>query len=210
MGFKNREIGKYFTFFNGKVTIRATEDTEGAKSRVNKLGKTVFELSHDSFEGILTDIRTKESAEYGKTWEFVMKDVDTDDVYILQCSYSNSYATAFLKMLPNIDVTKPFTLTPSQKVVDGKTQSSLFINQGGATIKHAYTKEVPNGLPPMTQIMVKGKETWDDTDRLAFLANMVNTEILPKLGSNQIEVTKEKTFDEKVDEMMAPEEDLGF
>ncbi len=87
-------------------------------------------------------------------------------------------------MLPNIDITQPIQLSPQQKEVDGKVKSSLFINQGGIHIKHAYTKDNPNGLPQLKKIMIKGKETWDDSDQLEFLFNMVNTKIKPKLGKD--------------------------
>jgi hypothetical protein len=178
MGLGNREGGKYITILNGKFCVRVEAGTPGAKERVNKVGKTVHEVFYDSFTGKLVNIRTRDG-EYGKTWEFDFR--DKEDVYTLQLSYSNSYATNFLKMLPNVDLTKEMKVQPSQKIEDGKTKSSLFISQDGKTLKHAYTKDNPNGLPPMVQIMVKGKETWDDTDRLKFLEAMVNRDILPKL-----------------------------
>ena len=76
-------------------------------------------------------------------------------------------------------------VSPSVKEVDGKNKSSLFINQGGNALKHAYTRENPNGMPDMEQITVNGVLIWDDTKRLAFLHNMVTTQILPKLPGTQ-------------------------
>ena len=107
MGFANRERRrKYFTILGGKFCIKVQwEGTPGAvSSRVNKIGKTVFEIFKDSFEGTLVNIRTRDG-EYGKTWEFDFK--DGGEVYTLQLSYSNSYATNLLKILPNVDLTKP-------------------------------------------------------------------------------------------------------
>lgn len=178
MAFSDREGGKYFTILGGKFCIRVSSDTPGAKERVNKLGKTVHEIFKDSFEGRLINIRTRDG-EYGKSWEFDFQ--DEGEIYTLQLSYSNSYATNILKMLPNVDLSKPMKVQPSQKIEDGKTKSSLFISQDGVTLKHAFTKDKPNGMPDMKKIMVSGKEQWDDTDRLVFLQNMVDTEILPKL-----------------------------
>lgn len=179
MGFANREGGKYFNIMDGKFTIRVQEGTPGAVARVNKKGVTVHEVHHDSFEAKLVDIRTKDSP-YGKNWEFDFQ--DGGEIYTLQLSFSNSYATAFLKILPNIDLTKPMKLQPSaKKDADGKTKSSLFVSQDGVTLKHAYTKDNPNGLPNMEQIMVKGVPTWDDTKRLEFLQAMVEKDIKPKL-----------------------------
>ncbi len=180
MGLEKRESGKYITIYQGKFCIRVPEGTEGSVERVNKLGNKVSEMFYDSFNGVLTNIKTKDSADYGKNWEFTL--VDGEDQYTLQLSYSNSFAKNILKMLPNVDLSKPMTLSPSMKMEDGKQKTSLFINQDGKAIKHAYTKDVPNGLPPMEKIKVKGQDMWDDSASLAFLQEMVDTQILPKLA----------------------------
>ena len=178
MGLENREGGNFITILNGKFCQRVPQGTEGSAERVNKLGKTVSEKFYDSFTAKLVGIRTQDG-EYGKSWLFDFK--DGEEVYHLQLSYSNSFATAFLKMLPNVDLTQEMKVSPSTKEVDGKQKSSLFINQNGAPIKHAYTKDAPNGMPDMEQVTVKGQLVWDDTKRLAFLQNMVDTLIVPKL-----------------------------
>ena len=179
MGLDNREGGKYITILGGKFSQRVPEGTIGATQRTNKLGKVVFEKYYDSFTGKLINIKTSDGNGYGKNWIFDFK--DNGEVYHLQLSYSNSFATALLKMLPNCDLSKEMKVSPSVKEVDGKNKSSLFINQDGVAIKHAYTKDVPNGMPPMVQVTVKGEQVWDDTDRLVFLQNMVDTKIIPKL-----------------------------
>lgn len=178
MGLDNREGGKYITILNGKFAIRVPEGTAGAVARVNKLGKTVHEKFYDSFTAKLVNIRTRDS-QYGKNWEFDFR--DGSEVYTLQLSYSNSFATNLLKILPNADLTKEMKIQPAQKVEDGKTKSSLFVSQDGITLKHAYTKDNPNGLPQMEQVTIKGQLVWDDTKRLAFLHAMVDRDILPKL-----------------------------
>lgn len=179
MAFEDRTGGKYFNIYKGKFAIRTSADDPKGIARVNKNEKTVHEIYHDSFVGKLLAIRTKTSEAYGRSWEFDFK--DGQEVYTLQLPYSNGYATTFLKILPNIDLSQEMKLQPDMKIVDGKTRSSLFISQNGTTLKHAYTKDVPNGLPNMVQVMVKGQPVWDDTDRLAFLEEMVNRDILPKL-----------------------------
>jgi hypothetical protein len=129
--------------------------------------------------GKLVGIKTKDS-EWGKQWLFSFQ--DKGDVYILQMPYSNGLATAFLKMLPNVDVTKEMKVTPSTKEIEGKKRSSIFINQDGVAIKHAYTKDNPNGLPEWEQVVIKGQPVGDNTKQLAFLQAMVEKDILPKLG----------------------------
>lgn len=184
MGLENREGGNYITILGGKLCQRVPEGTEGAITRVNKVGKTVHERFYDSFTGKLINISVKDG-DYGKSWNFVFRDKEDD--YTLQLSYSNSFATAFLKMLPNIDLTKEMKVTPVVKEVDGKDRSSLFVNQDGQTVKHAYTKENPNGMPDMEQVEVKGQKVWDDSKRIAFLYEMVQRDILPKLEKSQPE-----------------------
>ena len=142
----------------------------------------MHEKFYDSFTGKLVDIKTQEGT-YGKTWNFMFK--DKEDIYTLQLSYSNSFSTAILKMLPNIDLTKEMKVSPSVKEVDGKNKSSLFINQDGKALKHAFTRDNPNGMPDMEQVTVNGSQVWDDTKRLVFLQNMVDTTILPKLTEIQ-------------------------
>jgi hypothetical protein len=206
MGLEQRSEGKYITILGGKFCQRVQEGTEGAVTRVNKLGKTVHEKFYDSFTGRLVSIKVQDGA-YGKTWNFGFK--DKEEVYTLQLSYSNSFATAFLKMLPNVDLTKEMKVSPSVKEVDGKNRSSLFINQDGVAIKHAYTKDNPNGMPDMEQVTVKGEKVWDDTKRIAFLYNMVSTTIVPKLGGTMSPVNpatvqeSNKSFEQEVEEIEA-------
>jgi hypothetical protein len=179
MALEQRAPGKYITVTGGKFTLRVQEGTPGAVTRINKENKTVHELKYEAFTGKLVGVRVTDGA-YGKSWVFDFK--DKEDIYHWQSNYSNSFSTAFLRMLPNIDLTKEMTVSPSVKMVDGKNQSSLFVKQGGNVIKHAYNKENPNGLPQMEEITVKGVKQWDDTKRIDFLYNMVVTTILPKLG----------------------------
>lgn len=183
MALENRTGGKYITILGGKFCVRVQEGTKGAVARVNKLGKTVHEVFYDSFTAKLINIRTRDG-EYGKSWEFDFK--DGTEMYTLQLSYSNSYATNLLKILPNVDLAKEMKIQPSQKIEDGKTKSSLFVSQDGKTLKHAYTKDVPNGLPQMEQVLIKGQTVWDDSKRLAFLEEMIERDILPKLPKDSV------------------------
>ena len=178
MGLDTRQTGNFITILGGKLCQRVSEDTIGAVKRTNKLGNVVYEKFYDSFTGKLIDIKVQDGT-YGKTWNFVFK--DKEEPYTLQLSYSNSFSTALLKMLPNIDLTKEMKISPSVKEIDGVNRSSLFINQDGKAMKHAYSRENPNGMPDMEQVTVKGVLVWDDTKRLEFLDNMVQTVILPKL-----------------------------
>ncbi len=184
MGLDNREKGNFITIYNGKFTVRVPQGTEGATARVNKQNKTVHEKYYDSFTGKLVGIKVADSP-YGKQWIFAFQ--DGAEVYNLQLSYSNSFATNILKMLPNINLNKEMKVQPAVKLgEDGKNKSSLFISQEGVNIKHAYNKENPNGLPQMEQIKVKGVDMWDDSKRIEFLHGMVVRDIIPKLPKSAV------------------------
>ncbi len=208
MALENNQGGKFITILGGKFCERVPEGTPGATVRVNKNGKTVHEKYYDSFTGKLVGIRVQESPQYGKSWVFDFK--DKGEVYHLQLSYSNSFATALLKMLPNVDLSQEMKVSPSAKEVDGKNRSSLFINQNGITLKHAYTRAVPNGMPDMEQVMVKGSLVWDDTKRIAFLHDMVVSTVLPKLAALGVMLASPAPFVPEQLESTAPEADEGF
>jgi hypothetical protein len=127
---------------------------------------------------LITDIQTKDS-DYGKSWVVTID--DEGEKYILQMDYSGGYSSAFLKALPNVDLSQKVKLSPKMTIEGDKKKTTLFINQGGTAAKHFYTKDNPNGLPQMVQKKVKGKMQWDDSEMMEFFERMVNTQILPKL-----------------------------
>jgi hypothetical protein len=207
MGLGTQENGKYISIVGGRFCIRVAEGSEGAVSRVNKIGKTVHEKYYDNFTGRLVGIKTTDGGTYGKQWVFSFQ--DAGEVYNLQLGYNNSFAKNIIKMLPNADLSKEMKISPSTKVEpDGTKKSSIFINQDGKALKHAYTKDAPNGLPPMKQVMVKGNLVWDDTDQIAFLYQMVLKDIQPKL-SGAVEVKKEDSLDKAVEEIQAGAEEIN-
>jgi hypothetical protein len=208
MGLGTQDNGKYISIVGGRFCIRVPEGSEGAISRVNKIGKTVFEKYYDNFTGKLVGLKTTDGGAYGKQWVFSFQ--DSGEVYNLQLGYTNSFAKNILKMLPNADLTKEMKISPQTKVeADGTKKSSIFINQDGKALKHAYTKDAPNGLPPMTQVTVKGSLVWDDTDQMIFLEKMVNDTIIPKLGGAVVTSSKD-SLDQAVEEIQAGAEEIPF
>lgn len=185
MALYNTARKTYLTVYDGKFTQRVQEGTVGATARMTKPatgeGKLVHELYFGNLSGRITDIYTRDGI-YGKTWNIDVNDGTNN--YSLQFGYSDGLAISFLKMLLNVDFSKDIVFSVSKKFdpKDNKDKTSLFLSQDGETIKHAFTMANPNGLPEMKQVVVNGKEIWDSTERLAFLQNMVDTQILPKLN----------------------------
>jgi hypothetical protein len=104
-------------------------------------------------------------------------------LYQIEMNYSGGYAASFLKTIPNADISKEFTLTPKLTIEGDKKKSVIFINQAGSGLKWFFTRDNPNGMPELAKIKVKGKDTWDDSDRMEFLENYVKSNILPKLNN---------------------------
>jgi len=163
---------------NGKIVRQSKVPVENSVSRINKLGREVHELFYDSINGVITDVITRES-EYGKSWVVSIK--SEGKLYKLEFNYSSGYATTFLKALPNVSFGNVVTLSP-KLIIDGdKKKSVLFISQDGKGLKHFFTRDNPNGLPELKKIKIKGKESWDDSDRMEFLEQYVQNNIIPML-----------------------------
>lgn len=191
----------FLTITNGQICKKVQKPTSISKERVNKNGVTVNEEYYKGWKGRITAIEVREHKEYGKFWNVTLTD-DQGDA-ILQMKYSSGYATAFLKMLPNVDLKSDVIITPKLTIEGDKKKTSLFITQHGQPIKWYYTKDNSNGLPELKKIKVKGKEQWDDSDIAEFLEKMVNSEIvpkLPKLGSKAAAIIDEEIEPENMED----------
>lgn len=205
MALGNNNSAIYLSISDGKIVRRFKEKTKDSVERtltkgVNA-GKVVHEERYSFVEGIITNIEAKDSPQYGKNWIVTIQ--DGKETYLLQMDYSGGYSSAFLKALPNVDVTQKVKLSPKMTLEGDKKKATLFINQHGEAAKWAYTKDNPNGLPPMVKKKIKGKETWDDSDMMEFLEEMVNRDIVPQLKSY-------KAVAAEVEEVDSEKEDAPF
>lgn len=198
----------FLTISNGKICKKVPKKTATSVERVNKNGATVHEEFYKGWKGRITAIAVREHKDFGKFWNVTLTD-DQGDA-ILQMNYSSGYSAAFLKILPNIDLNSDVIITPSLKIEGDKKKTSLFITQHGVPLKHYFTKDNPNGLPELKKIKVKGKETWDDSDLMEFLENMVNTEIVPKLPNDGQGGSAKQSEPEYVDAEEVQPDDLPF
>jgi hypothetical protein len=170
----------FLTISNGQICKKVPKKTATSVERTNKNGVLVNEEYYKGWKGKITAIAVREHKDFGKFWNVTLTDSDGDA--ILQMNYSSGYAAAFLKILPNVDLNSDVIITPSLKIEGDKKKTSLFISQHGIPLKHYYTKDNPNGLPALKKLRLKGKDTWDDSDMMEFLENMVNTQIIPQLS----------------------------
>ena len=175
--------GRIVSIVAGTFRVKVPEGTEGAITRENKEGKVVTELTFSELTGYIKNITTEES-KYGKQIKF---SIQADKEYTLAMGYADGLTSSILKMLPNVDPTKPVTIRITKKMDDVKKKelTSIFLSQEDAPVKWAYTKAEPNGLPPFEKIIVKGKEQWDNTTQIDFLWKESAEKFVAKLGNEK-------------------------
>lgn len=180
---------KYWSFTKGQFTRRVSENHKGATPRVLEqgpnTGKTIYEVFVDTITGQIVEIKVREG-DYGKSFQIlidVTEDEHTPEFFAVDFRF-NSTGKSLLKKLPNIDLSKDVALVGY--AIDGTNSKGEAVTnyyavpyQGeiskAGKVLPAYTKEEPNGYPEMVQKKVRGKNTWDDTDQLEFLENLINS-----------------------------------
>lgn len=176
----NNNSAIYLTISNGKICRQFKTANEHTTSRINKNGKEVHEQFFDYVEGYIKNV-TAENTDYGKMWKV---EIEKDGVRAyLQFNYSSGYSNGFLMAFPNLDLNQLVKISPSAKKEGDKTKTTLFLNQNGEGLKWAWNKDNPGGLPQMKKIKVKGVETWDDTERMEYLEQMVKDRMLQHFGA---------------------------
>lgn len=173
-GDSNRAI--YFSLTNGKITRRVKEPTATSKSRPNKNGVTVHEEINDHFTGRINSIEIRTGDMNGtptKDWQIGLV-TQNGKQHFMSIKFRSGYSTGFLRALPNANIDEPITFIPkSEEGPNGKPKTSLFLSQNGKALKWAYTKDNPNGIPPMEKVTFQGEDKWDDTKQIEFLLAMV-------------------------------------
>lgn len=191
MAFNNNTRGTrttYFTVAEGKVRVRLKEATEGSAARQNKKGEIVHEFVYDEFTGRVAAI-TIDEASFGTQWRIDFE--DNGERYTLNMMYDSSAAQKLLNVLlaPELDVTKPVTLRPYNFTNDkGKQIVGVTVLQNGAKLTpafgtHAYPIDGRPEMPELEVVKFKGKDQYDSTKRLEFLAEQVTKRLVPKLAA---------------------------
>lgn len=171
----NEERGStvYLSVVGGKISQKVTKETVGAVERVNKNNVTVYEQHFNAIEGVLENIKLKPSDEYGDSYDVTFRDVD--QLYNLNIPVSGRVTNGLLGRLPNIDLSskiefRVFNITDKET---GKEKQFSSVYQNGENVLPAFTKEKPNGLPPMELKKVKGKDVWDDSEQIEFFKALI-------------------------------------
>ncbi len=194
---------RFINLFDGHFAVTANPNEEGAVSRINKNNMEVWEYLYNSMTGRITGIATHES-EYGKSWKVTIQ--DGPEKYILTLPYSSRYTKGFMYRIGNVDLAQDVELRIGKFPKDGKEIAFLTLFQGGEKIQPMWTKDNPGEMPQMVRVKIRGQETWDDSDQLAYLETFVNTAIIPKLQSlnpthDEVPETPQVTEEAPVDDL---------
>lgn len=76
-------------------------------------------------------------------------------------------------------------------------------------MKKFYTRDEPNGLPGMKEVIVNKKKVWDKSDHQDFLENVVLNELAPTVFSGKIDKQPLKELTTVKDDF-EEEDDLPF
>jgi hypothetical protein len=182
MGLKKGGGAIYLGIVNGKLARRYKEPNPNTVTRTTIENTIAHEEYFKSIEGRLAGLDKKSHDKYGDT--LLVYIADKGELYCIQMSMAGSYATIFLKTLPNVNLDEPVELIPSEKVTgDGKKDQTLFVKQGNAAVKRFYTKETPHGMPEPVLRKKGKKEVWEWDDQIAFLEDNVYTQVRALLRS---------------------------
>lgn len=178
-GFGTRNSAEFWTIKNGYLAKRVSESTDGAHAVKKQNGDVYYEIRQDFFTGRLKKVDIKTHEEYGDFLKITM--VAQGKSYIIEMDLNSGYAFGFLSTIPHAELEATIMLSPMYKEEAGKKQSKLFLQQDSGWLKQYFTKENPNGLPDLVKIKVKGKETWDNTERLEYFKNTLIPRLQVKL-----------------------------
>ena len=151
----------WLSIANGQIVKRVEEGTPGAKSRINKVGNTVWEKFFKSVVGRITSINVEVN-------KFEQKEIkigieDKQNKAVLTVNFNSSYGRSLLEQIFNVDLTKNVVFTPWLKVTeDGKKISRLYLSYGeGKKVEMKF----PDGTPEIKWVKVKGKDIIDSVSQ---------------------------------------------
>jgi len=174
----------YYHLFNGQICRTTKAGTEGAQQRINKNGEEVFEVFVGGLEGMLVGIEKRSFEIAGQTeysWNFTIDDGERRCV--LGVPENSQIARQLISRLPDVDMNKSVAITTGtgHDIEKDKDFQWCNVHQGKDKLQSNFTKDNPNGMPPLKVVTFKGKEQYDNTDQLAFFDKLVHEVIIPRI-----------------------------
>lgn len=181
---------------DGKTYLKqqVEEGTVGAIKRdwsVNGESGTKYELCYPSIEGKISGIEFVEKEFNGKK-HFDLA-LTFDNEIVVSTKSTSKFGSAIMRQLPNLDLTKEFSLAPYSYIPKGKDKESVGVSmkQGGGEDNRVSdfffdfeTKESKNGIPEATfdwssvEDWEKDK-FWSEVDK--FLRSYVEENVTPNV-----------------------------
>lgn len=168
------------TISNGYIVTKTDEDDAKGKSRVNKLGKTVYERYWASIFGKITTIAVEDN-KFGET-DIRVGLEDEENKSVLTFKLDSSYGRSFLSQIFNADLSRKIEFKPWTKTAeDGTKKTRLYLSYGVRNSSIEW--KLPEGTPEVKFVEIKGKKVVDNISQLQqieFLTDKLNALIKEK------------------------------
>lgn len=165
----NMNRGTIITIVKGAFTQRLSvgeEAPEGTQLSTRVLekgpnaGNEVREARADCLERNIITSASFSTTDYGTNFMLQLVDEDDQD-FQLQLPVESQFFAQFVKRIPNIERDKSVTFVMGKDTE--KDRYFLYLAQEGQSVKMAYTRDNPNGMPQPTQ-RANGKWDWSEQE----------------------------------------------
>jgi hypothetical protein len=174
----------YAKISNGRIVVPATENEDGAKGRMNKIGNRVFEKFYGSIGGKITNLTVEEN-KFGDT-EVRVGLQNEDKRAVLTFNLDSSYGRGFMKQIFNVDLTKMVNFTPWSKMFDEVKRTNLYLNYSDKT---KVEMNFPDGTPEIKWLETKKGNVIDPVSK-AEHEDFLNEKIQQFIIDNNLVFTK--------------------
>lgn len=204
LGFSNERRSTYLSIANGSIVrrVNSLSDDPNAVARTTQSNTTVYEVNYDYIDGYITGIEIGSSTFQGNTtekaqWKVRIKDNGED--YIVTVPYSSSYSRSLINRLASIkDFSQKVRIWPWKMPNPDKADAhwigvTIYRPPFNGSDRPAKEQKIEaafdrNAIPPMKEVMLRGKTQWDDTEQMEFFENIVNTIITPLIQKAHADV----------------------
>lgn len=192
------------TISNGYIVTKSDESDTKAKSRINKLGNTVWERHWASIFGKITSMVVEEN-KFGET-DIRIGLEDDDNKSVLTFKLDSSYGRSFMSQIFNADLTRKIEFKPWTKVSDdGTKKTRLYLSYG---VRNSNVEwKLPEGTPEVKFVQIKGKNVVDNISQInqvEFLTDKLN-ELIKSKGLTYLPTTVDLGEDVDTSEPTAEE-----
>jgi hypothetical protein len=146
----------------------------------------------ENFGGLQGKLKKAEfvQEEYqGKKYEKAKLSFDYNgEIYILQVRTDSGYFRGFCNSLKSGNPTELVVIKPTSKKDDkGKVQNTIFVQQNGTYLKHAFTKDNMGDLPPLDKVEFRGDIQYDNSKQVNYWKNWLQSVTNPQLSITDLD-----------------------